>query len=254
METIEPTTIEPELTSQEQLPVSDGSAQKVDDPSPAPPEVAKDSGIPLIGKIKSTYFFAGGAVILIGIIAIIFGGSLFSNRSSDDNGQSLAAIASPTQSANQVALLDIEDPTSTPTNTSTPAPPTVTFTPTTTPTITLTPTPTVPPGIPFSRINNITIDDQNRYVVEYETFEFIEEISSTTLHVHFFFDTVRPENAGVPGSGPWILYGGPRPFTGYTVSARPAAATQMCILVANPDHSIQLDSGNCFDLPSNTTP
>jgi hypothetical protein len=69
------------------------------------------------------------------------------------------------------------------------------------------------------------------------------------MHVHFFFNTVAPENAGVPGSGPWILYGGPRPFTKYRVSDRPAQATQMCILVANPNHSVQPDSGNCMDLP-----
>ena len=56
-------------------------------------------------------------------------------------------------------------------------------------------------------------------------------------------------NAGMPGSGPWILYGGPRPFTQYTANDRPAAATQMCALVANADHSIQPGSGNCYPLP-----
>jgi hypothetical protein len=67
--------------------------------------------------------------------------------------------------------------------------------------------------------------------------------------VHFFFNTVSPEQAGVPGSGPWILYGGASPFTGYGVGDRPGGATQMCILVANPDHSVQLGTGNCVDLP-----
>jgi len=33
------------------------------------------------------------------------------------------------------------------------------------------------------------------------------------------------------------------------VSDRPSSATKMCALVANPDHSIQLNSGNCVDLP-----
>jgi hypothetical protein len=116
----------------------------------------------------------------------------------------------------------------------------------------LTPTQTVPPGIPYVRINDITIDDASQYVVEYETFEFTEQISSTTLHVHFFFDTVPPEQAGVPGSGPWILYGGPRPFTGYTLFAKPADAIEMCALVANPDHSVQMGSGMCFKLPEPT--
>lgn len=116
-----------------------------------------------------------------------------------------------------------------------------------TPTFAVTPTATVPAGIPFARINSITINDQNRYMVEYETFTFTEVLPGT--HVHFFFNTVSPENAGSPGSGPWILYGGPRPFTKYGISDRPAAATQMCVLVANPNHSIQPNSGNCMDLP-----
>jgi hypothetical protein len=69
-------------------------------------------------------------------------------------------------------------------------------------------------------------------------------------HMHFFFDTVSVENAGVPGTGPWFLYAGPMPFTGYKVSDRPAAATQMCILVAKADHSIIPNTGNCVDLPT----
>jgi serine/threonine protein kinase len=122
-----------------------------------------------------------------------------------------------------------------------------TSTPSITATAADTPTATVPPGIPYARINSITINSQNRYLVVYETFTFTEVLPGT--HVHFFFNTVTPENAGAPGSGPWILYGGPRPFTGYRVSDRPKAATQMCILVANPNHSVQPNSGNCMDLP-----
>lgn len=104
-----------------------------------------------------------------------------------------------------------------------------------------------PPYTPYVRIINITIDDQQRYVVEYETYGYTEQLPG--VHVHFFFNTVYQENAGVPGSGPWIVYGGPRPFTGYAVKDRPEGATQMCARVANSNHSIQLDSGNCVDLP-----
>ncbi len=108
-------------------------------------------------------------------------------------------------------------------------------------------TPTVPPGIPYARINSITLQD-GRYIVEYETFEYTETLPG--MHVHFFFDTVPPEQAGVPGAGPWFVYGGPRPFTGYTQADRPAAAEEMCILVANTDHSAQANSGNCYPLPT----
>jgi len=110
---------------------------------------------------------------------------------------------------------------------------------------TLEPTPTYPPL--YARINSITIDANNHYVVDYETFGYTEKLPGQ--HVHFFFNTVTPEQAGMPGSGPWILYGGPRPFTKYKVSDRPAMATQMCALVANSNHSVVAESGNCVDLP-----
>jgi hypothetical protein len=98
---------------------------------------------------------------------------------------------------------------------------------------------------PQARINNITIYD-GLYAVEFETFGFEPQLPGQ--HVHFFFNTVPPDEAGLPGQGPWIVYGGPSPFTGYGVADR-EGATQMCILVANPDHSVQLNTGNCFDLP-----
>jgi hypothetical protein len=132
----------------------------------------------------------------------------------------------------------LASPTSTPEPTF--APPTATLPPSATPTF-------APPVTPFVRILDITIDPQQNYVVEYETFGYTEKLPGT--HVHFFFDTVPPEQAGVPGSGPWIVYGGPRPFTKYKVSNRPAGAMQMCALVANSNHSVQQNSGNCVDLP-----
>jgi hypothetical protein len=88
---------------------------------------------------------------------------------------------------------------------------------------------------------------EQRYFVSYETFEYTEQLPG--VHVHFFFNTVPPDQAGNPGKGPWILYGGPRPFTEYKTSDRPENASQMCILVANPDHSVQPNSGGCFPLP-----
>ena len=119
--------------------------------------------------------------------------------------------------------------------------------PTPTPTETAVPlTPT--PSTPYVVITSILLEN-NRYVVDYEVHNFPE---SPSLHVHMFFDTVPPEQAGMPGSGPWKLtwgvYGDP-PFTEYGPANRPAAATQMCALVANPNHSVQPGSGNCFDLP-----
>lgn len=193
------------------------------------------------------------AVLIIVLGGIGIGMALSGGDSNGDNEQ--AAETNPTV----VAVADIVDE-STPTMTATASPdptvlaefalaltPTVTPSPTMTPTATVSPSPTAPPGIPFVRINDIQLDAKENYVISYETFEYIEELPGT--HIHFFFDTVPPENAGVPESGPWILYGGPRPFSGYRQNERPELAMQMCSLVANPDHSVQAESGTCFDLP-----
>ncbi len=151
----------------------------------------------------------------------------------------------PTATAEVVILVPTETPTPSATFTVTP-----TSLPTLTPTITPSPTPTIPVGVPYARINDIQINERSAYVVDYETFEFTETLPGQ--HVHFFFNTVKPDQAGLPGTGPWMLYGGPRPFDNYLKWDRPSAAVQMCILVANPDHSVRQESGNCFTLPDVT--
>jgi hypothetical protein len=94
-----------------------------------------------------------------------------------------------------------------------------------------------------------TIDLENgSYVVHYSPYGYTPQLPGT--HIHFFFNTVPPENAGVgPTQETWFLYGGPNPFTGYGVGDRPGGATQMCAPVANADHTVQLNTGNCVDLP-----
>ncbi|HET9589532.1 MAG TPA: protein kinase [Anaerolineales bacterium] len=117
-----------------------------------------------------------------------------------------------------------------------------------TPSATPTPEPTATPEGPYVVITDIQVQG-SLYAVDYEVHNFPEE---DNLHVHIFFDTVPPEQAGSPASGPWKLtwgvYGNP-PFTQYGIANRPAGATQLCALVANPNHSVQLGTGNCVDLP-----
>ncbi|MBK9050614.1 MAG: serine/threonine protein kinase [Chloroflexi bacterium] len=153
-------------------------------------------------------------------------------------------------------------PTSAPINTSTTAPPqptpslvaspTLIATATTVPTNTPPPSPTVAPSPVATEglraeITGITVVD-GRYSVSFQVFGYFSDTSST--HVHFFWNTIAPDQAGVPANpGNWKLYGSPSPFTGYAVSERPSGATQMCILVANPNHSVQLGTGNCINLP-----
>jgi hypothetical protein len=176
--------------------------------------------------------------------ALFIGNRLFSNftaqRANNGTQTALAAniienIASPTVEATQE---EIVAPLATETLAATEAP---TETPTEAPTA----TETLPPL--YVRINSITVNDTGNYVVDYETFGYTEVLPGQ--HVHFFFDTVSPENAGSPGTGPWQLYGGPRPFTQYREVDRPANASQMCALVANANHSIVPESGNCVNLP-----
>ncbi|MEO8357421.1 MAG: protein kinase [Chloroflexota bacterium] len=122
---------------------------------------------------------------------------------------------------------------------------TETLAPTEMPTEAPTTTATLPPL--YVRINSITVNDSGNYVVDYETFGYTEVLPG--MHVHFFFNTVPLEQAGSPGSGPWYLYGGPRPFTKYREIDRPGDATEMCALVANNNHSVVAESGNCVNLP-----
>jgi hypothetical protein len=189
--------------------------------------------------------FGGGGLILLIIVAFLGsqflgGGSGNGDNGGGDPGETAVVTTGPPLTLTAAALALIEPAAS-------PLPPTLTPTATTSPTPTITPSPTTtPPPEPFVLIEDITIVG-NSYVVEYETFGYTEELPG--MHIHFYYDTVPEAEAGSPGSGPWVLYGGPRPFQGYSLNSRPSAATQMCARVANPNHSIHFDSGNCFDLP-----
>jgi serine/threonine protein kinase len=225
-------------------PILQPQNQKANSALIPPPALEPESG----GKKNRSLFLIlgiGGAALLL-LLVLVVGGILVFSRQSDSQKSAAApgvsageASPSPTLQSDlgfnatltALALAALQ-PSATPTATSTPQP-------TETPTATL-------PSL-YVRINSISINAEQRYVVDYETFGYTEELPGR--HVHFFFNTVTADQAGMPGSGPWYLYGGPRPFTGYRVSDKPAAATQMCALVANSDHSIILESGNCVALP-----
>ncbi|NUM48885.1 MAG: hypothetical protein HUU38_29620, partial [Anaerolineales bacterium] len=109
--------------------------------------------------------------------------------------------------------------------------------------------PTATPDTPYVIITEIRLEN-GLYVVDYETHNYPAD--QPNMHVHMFFNTVSPEQAGSPGAGPWLLTWGPYglpPFTQYGPANRPADATQMCALVANANHTIIPNSGNCVNLP-----
>jgi serine/threonine protein kinase len=203
---------------------------------PPPSAVPKKKGSPamwIVGIVIAVFLCA--AVVVGGGGAYMFSNQLFANSTPSLD---VAAISTAAAQTVESGLTRFPVPTIAAESTATVAP---TDIPTPEPTI----TPTYPPL--YVRINAITVNDNNQYVVDYETFGYTEKLPGQ--HVHFFFNSVPPEQAGMPGSGPWKLYGGPRPFTEYKVSNRPANATQMCALVANPNHSVIAESGNCVDLP-----
>ena len=201
-------------------------------------------------KTPNRMLLIGGGAGVIAILACIILGAVFIPRLLGGGGEET------TPTTESVAALPSETPAPTdvpPTPTT--APPTATTAPTDTPTITPTPTATTPAG-PYILITDI-INDGGTYRVYYDVFNYDPIISASpgTQHIHFFWNIYAPETAGVKGIGDsvgggyWNLYDKPSPFSQFATSNRPANATQICALVANHDHSVNLDSGNCFDIP-----
>jgi hypothetical protein len=181
----------------------------------------------------------GGGLVLVclAVGGIFMASQLF--------GGGLGLGASPATEEPIAAIVNTESPT----DTAVPEPTATQELPTDVPTDTAIP-PTPTPDTPYVVINSITLDNSYYYVVDYEVHNFPSD--SPQMHVHMFFNTVPPEQAGSPGSGPWKLTWGPYgdpPFRQYAESDKPAGATQMCALVANPNHSVRPNSGNCVDLP-----
>jgi molecular chaperone DnaK len=104
------------------------------------------------------------------------------------------------------------------------------------------------------RIDSIDIDDA-RYRVGYRTagFEPLIADDPDEHHLHLFFDTVEPElagtNTGRPDVGPWVLWDDPAVFDQYGPADRPEGADQICAMVADYLHRVELDTLSCWALP-----
>ena len=113
-------------------------------------------------------------------------------------------------------------------------------------------------------ITDIAVEDDH-YLVNYKTVGFQPlvpgvdpDATDDDHHVHFFFNSTEPENAGENGHPPgtWFLWGlkqggGRLVFDGYKL-ADAAGADQMCVAVATSHHDVSADAahtGNCVDLP-----
>jgi molecular chaperone DnaK len=92
---------------------------------------------------------------------------------------------------------------------------------------------------PGDRVTITGIDlDGDRYRVEYTANYEPLIAGGDEVHIHFFFDSVPVEQAGVPGNGPWILYDTPAPFSEYGPADRPEGATRLCATPATSDHRV----------------
>lgn len=254
-------------------------------PAPVSPGMAAQ---PASGSAMRPWLIGGSVLALLGLVALICGGFLLGSQlfAGIGNGTSPTEIAAvetgmspqpnpvetpvdggvttttPAESAVEPSPTATAQPTATATSEATAtatAQPSATFAATATHTPTavpatathtpaaVPPTATTSPPEPAVRITQIALSG-DRYAVYYETTGYTP--NNAQLHIHFFFNTVPPASAGVPANpNNWILYDLPVPFTGYGPSQRPDGASQMCALVANPDHSVRLGTGNCVNLP-----
>jgi actin-like ATPase involved in cell morphogenesis len=107
-------------------------------------------------------------------------------------------------------------------------------------------------------IDDLTADG-DEFVVTYSTlgFEPLIDGDDTDHHLHFFFDNVPVEEAGTPGEGPWTIWDldpeGNKVFRSTDLLPNddfPTDATELCVVVANHDHSLDDDpQPSCAELP-----
>ena len=103
------------------------------------------------------------------------------------------------------------------------------------------------PDLPSVEITGVRLDGEGNYVVDFVPHEFEPAYPGT--HIHFYFNTFSPEDVGIGGEANRRAHGAPSPFSGYTAAERPEGATELCAIVANPNHTVVLNSGNCYHLP-----
>jgi serine/threonine protein kinase len=109
------TIVEPVLATQKVQPVSQQAIEEPRLQPSSPAGTGESIGKPPGRKINPLYFFIGGAVVLVGLIAIIFGGPLFSSLfPNDDGGSSPAAAITPTEGSDQVIVIEPQTTVSTP--------------------------------------------------------------------------------------------------------------------------------------------
>jgi hypothetical protein len=105
-----------------------------------------------------------------------------------------------------------------------------------------------PAARPMVAIEGIGIDEKGRYTAVFTVANF-EPLYPGGTHMHFFWNTFSPTDVGIGGEANRLSHGELTPFDGFRTEDRPPTATDLCVVAANPDHSVIPDSGNCYPLP-----
>lgn len=218
------------------------------------PFVPGGQGAPTAPVWKKPWFLALVALVVIGgVVGIAIAVSGGTSKSATTTTTVATTIASTTP---QVTT-PVQTPTTVPVTT---APTTATTAAATTTTDAATTT-TVPPQVCGASglcagITSIVFTADKKFVVTYAVTGFVPSIPGKN-HVHFFYNTVKAADAGMPGKGPWDIWdleagGGKLVFTDFDstnfTKFNALGATAICVGVANHDHSIQVDTVQCMPL------
>ncbi len=92
--------------------------------------------------------------------------------------------------------------------------------------------------LPSVQITNVSIVG-SQFQITFVPNNYVPTLGG--IHTHFYYNTELNTvvNKMYSGSSPYFL----------DLSTKPLNATQICSIVANPDHTVLAGSGNCFTLP-----
>ena len=96
--------------------------------------------------------------------------------------------------------------------------------------------------------------NSNEIVVTYETVGYEPDIDGgpESRHIHFYFNTVPVDQAGLPATGPWVVYdvddNGEYVYR-FPDSEIPDGATELCASAANVNHGLDDHLQDCATLP-----
>jgi hypothetical protein len=92
------------------------------------------------------------------------------------------------------------------------------------------------------------------FVTRYSTVGYVPDMQggSDSRHVHFYFDTLPVDQAGIPAPPNWVAYDTDEDgnlIYRFEASTVPSGATKLCASVANVNHGLDDHLQHCVALP-----